>query len=264
VTPGAQVEFLALTEKLGAVSEQPTSYWMRFIEMVPDDRRLDELRRLVDSETSKRHAKAEAARQFEEQRVAEQAKKFGAATVTVAEPVTVPESVPTEHTTSVPTNDTESDAATKARRAGYRSQHPDPRGVSWHPRRDGNVNVAVFRPFDPVPDYVVQFLIDMSGVEAKAYVALMHEADRNGEFRAPRGWLAKMVGTTDRIAGEALSTFEEAGLITVLYSGGKQQATVWRMPTRAEFDVHRARETFQARREAGAAHAQKRRDAGKL
>jgi len=152
------------------------------------------------------------------------------------------------------------DAATamhEGAKAGHRTV-ADHEGVSWRPIFDGPVNKHVYPTYSRVPPYIPPLVPLMNGTERGTVIAIVSRADHNGDFIMPKGLLADLIGSTRRLAEQALATLEEATVIAVKYQGARKQATVWRLVKVAEHDPAKAGEAFERRRVASSQEARER------
>jgi hypothetical protein len=140
-------------------------------------------------------------------------------------------------------------ASAEGAKRGRVRQHfiADPVARSWKPDYTGKLDPEVFTPrYGTIPKYVLPLLKYMNRVTMGAVLAAAYRVDNRGAFVMQRGKLASWLGTTTRLAGEALDLLRRACVIAVKHQGARGQSTVWRFVKVAEHDQVRAIRILQA------------------
>jgi len=125
---------------------------------------------------------------------------------------------------------------------------------SWKPDYSGKLDRDIFDPrYGTLPKYVRALMRYMTRVTLGVAVAAAFRVDNRGAFVLQRGKAAEWIGTTPRLAGEALALLRRAGLITILHQGSRAQATVYRFARIADVDLGKAARVLQSASKAAAA-----------
>jgi DNA-binding transcriptional ArsR family regulator len=131
--------------------------------------------------------------------------------------------------------------------------------ADWKPDYTGRLDPEIFTPrYGTIPKYVLPLLRSMNRVTLGTVLAAAYRVDNRGAFVLQRGKLADWLGTTPRLAGEALALLRRAGLVRVLHQGYRAQASIYRLAPVAEVDIAQAARVLQGARSDATADVRRR------